>query len=231
MKKQRLVEKDYSRLSRTKGIDGKKRQGSQGNSNSVGTEVSVLEEFEQIGTKQERERLLRRWSPKSIRQEARSMGWKPGLNQVRKSVNRGKFERDRGLRLKEENLDRKKTGMYTRVGVKSVSGKRRLKDREGLDRILGRKIRPTRRGIGRQEKGQRKWLGEFQGVNKPRGESERQIRREGVKGRGSISKGSSVIAGLKTLYQRMRRKRLRIQIMSRSRVRVGQEKTKGKASE
>jgi len=228
MKKQRLVEKDYSRLSRTKGEEAKK-----GTSHHAGrSQVSVLDQFVQCGGKQEtkeRERLVRRWSEKSIQEELRRSGWKRGGNQVRKIVNRGKWERDRGLRARDhfgEKTDEKKTGMYTRIGVKAEFGKRHAKDREFQDRLFERKSRPKRRGRGRKENGQIKWLGEFQGVEKPRGEEGRFKRRGRRKGRISteLPKENTLMESLKDAYRRTRRKMRRSQMRRRSRVRVSQEK-------
>lgn len=169
---------------------------------------------------------MRRWSEKSIREELRRSGWKRGESQVRKVVNRGKWERDRGVRRSEKTEDQKKTGIYTRVGFQIGLTSIQAKERERIDRVFERKAQPKRRGRGRQENGQRKWLGQFEGVTMPRNESERQMRRGRRKGRRSqeLQKGSTLMDGLKSVYWTSRRKSLLMNLSRRSRVRVSQEK-------
>jgi hypothetical protein len=227
MKKQRFVEKDYSRLSRTQGSEGTK--GHRNPDRRSGSQVGILDQFAQRRGKQEKKergRLLRRWSEKSIREELRRSGWKRGESQVRKVVNRGKWERDRGLRLSEKTEGQKKTGMYTRVGFQIGSTPIQAKERELVDRLFERKAQPKRRGRGRQDNDQRKWLGQFEGVTMPRNESERQIRRGRRKGRRSqeLQKGPTLMDRLKGGYWTSRRKILLMNLSRRSRVIVSQEK-------
>jgi hypothetical protein len=229
MKKQRLVEKDYTRLSRKKGGEAKKGKRHQ---KARESQVTVQDQFASMG-RTDRERVLRRWSEKSIRKRSGYMYVKRESNQRRKSVNRGKLERDRGITRKKEGeiADQvNRTGMYTRIGVKRTKGS---EDVEALEKLFDQTVPPKRRGIGRKEQMNtpRRWLGNFGEIGS-RGDGERQGRRGSLKRarrQEGGSKGATLGQKLKEFYSRSRRKRIRMQVSLRPRVRVSREKSRRKS--
>ena len=107
MKKERLIDKDYLRLSRRKG-EGNLSDEGKGNALSSGKEsvqrrgqVTVRDQFASMG-RGNRERMVVRWSEKSIRKGVR-------MNQretvAMKTVNRGKLQRDRGMTRKSRSTE------------------------------------------------------------------------------------------------------------------------------
>lgn len=210
MKKQRLGEKDYSRLLRTEGESGMKEERPK--SRSRKRKRTTLE---QRGIPQsDRERVLRRWS-KTSRQ-----GRKREFNLTRKGVNGGKLRRDRGVTRSEVG---KETGRYSRRAVETG------KSREALHQFVERtEGNPSvkRRGIGRKGEGKvRKWMGhvdEAKMVGETK-EEDRESRRSALKG---VNTTEHRRVDLKKVYRIARRKGWRGQRVGRSSVRVAQEAKK-----
>jgi hypothetical protein len=211
MKKHRVGEKDYVRLSR-RGSDteGTNQGGRRGSKPRKRTRV------DQRSGGAERERVWRRWSPRS-RQDRKS-----AYKVKRTTINGGKIRRDRGVTRTEVG---KETGRYTRRGVETGGS------REGIQGVLERREgegRIRRRGRGRKgPSGGRTWIGTFQ-ERETRGipiDTIRESRTTAVKGR--APRGTeSVREGVKKGYRRARRQGGRIPARQRARVRVDAETAK-----
>jgi hypothetical protein len=217
MKKQRLGEKDYSRLSRTT-RGGMEKSNEKTNPRSRKRKRTTLD---QRG--QGRERVWRRWS-KSSRQ-----GRKRELNLNRQVVNGGKLRRDRGVTRDTGKEIGKETGRYSRRAVEGG------KSREGVKQFFERTegdATVKRRGVGRKEKGnERRWIGHFvesKRVEESR-EKERGSRRNAWRTIPMESTGETITERLKKVYRTIRRKGWRMQWVARANVRVAQE-TKQKKS-
>ena len=230
MKKQRLTDKDYLRLSRTKeeesesvgdqkpAASGAKRRG----------QVTVRDQLASMG-RSNRERILMRWSEKSIRSTMRGSG-SMGI----KTVNKGKLQRDRGVTRKEVKPDQvgsnpQKAGLYTRVALKNVKGM----DVDRLESKLNARASVKRRGVGRKnDQNQILWFGEiestqYQGMY--RTEKDRYGLRTTLKRtRSHERKGKTLVENVKTYYNRSRLKMLRMQSRMRSNVRVSHETARKK---
>jgi hypothetical protein len=226
MKKQRLGEKDYSRLSRTS------NGGSEGKEESMGKTSSRSRKRKRTSLDQRglvqpgRERVWRRWS------KASRQGRKRELNLNRHVVNGGKLRRDRGVTRdmgKERSSLRKETGRYSRRAVEGG------KSREGVKQFFERTEGDStvkRRGVGRKEKGStRRWVGHFVEwkTEEENREKERTSRREAWRAIPVELTNETITERLKKVYRTVRRKGWRRQGVARANVRVGHE-TKQKQS-
>jgi hypothetical protein len=226
MKKQKLVEKDYSRLLRKGKEESNEENGrlpKQGGESVNGKrrgEVTVKDHLASMGMA-DRERLLVRGSEHSILRDQASMATRKRESVGRKTMNRGKLQRDRN-RVRSK----RKLGLYTRIALKGVNENRM----ESLETQLNAIPNVQRRGIGRNSgKGEVRWFGDFESVeSKGRymEEKEREGRRSVLKGVRSEATKRNLVEELKAYYSMSRRKTLRMQGVRRTGLRGSSKESK-----
>lgn len=232
MKKQRLTDKDYRRLSRTKEEKKEsegawKREGSGANRRG---QVTVRDQWRSMG-RSNRERILMRWSEQSVRSTRNGMVKESmGLKTVKKS----QLQRDRGVTRKEVNdgqdgSKQVKAGLYTRIPLKTLKDF----DMEKLESKRNERESVKRRALGRKnDENEILWFGERESV-KGQGRYQTEKDRVGLRTRwkgirSHERKGKTLVENVKTYSNRSRMKLLRMQSMRRSKVRRSHEKARQK---